>query len=104
MLTTHSMEEAEALCDRVGIIQGGRLLALDTVAKLRVEHQAQFKITYYPDDSLREGVTLYGDHDQDLVTKVRNLGFQQFVVGRTTLEDVYLGLTSGADGFDDCGG
>lgn len=30
VLTTHSMAEAEALCDRVAILDGGRVLALDT--------------------------------------------------------------------------
>ncbi|MFJ9629551.1 ABC transporter ATP-binding protein [Streptomyces sp. NPDC101175] len=30
VLTTHDMEEAEGLCDRVGIVDHGRLLALDT--------------------------------------------------------------------------
>jgi ABC-2 type transport system ATP-binding protein len=34
VLTTHYMEEAEALCDRVGIIDHGRLLALDTPVHL----------------------------------------------------------------------
>jgi ABC-2 type transport system ATP-binding protein len=34
VLTTHYMEEAEALCHRVGIIDGGKLLALDTPGAL----------------------------------------------------------------------
>jgi ABC-2 type transport system ATP-binding protein len=34
MLTTHSMEEAQAVCDRVAIIDYGKLLAVDTPAKL----------------------------------------------------------------------
>ena len=34
LLTTHYMEEAEALCDRVGIMQNGRLITTDTVAQL----------------------------------------------------------------------
>jgi ABC-2 type transport system ATP-binding protein len=34
MLTTHDMDEATALCDRVGIVDHGRLLALDTPAAL----------------------------------------------------------------------
>jgi ABC-2 type transport system ATP-binding protein len=34
VLTTHYMEEAEALCDRVAIIDHGRIVALDTVAGL----------------------------------------------------------------------
>lgn len=35
VLTTHYMEEAEALSDRVGILRDGRLLALGTVGELR---------------------------------------------------------------------
>jgi ABC-2 type transport system ATP-binding protein len=34
ILTTHYMEEAEVLCDRVGIIDHGRLIALDTPKEL----------------------------------------------------------------------
>ena len=30
VLTTHYMEEAEELCDRVAIMDGGRIIALDT--------------------------------------------------------------------------
>lgn len=35
VLTTHYMEEAEALSDRIGIMRGGRLLALGTVGELK---------------------------------------------------------------------
>lgn len=34
LLTTHYIEEAETLCDRVGIIEGGRLIAEDTPERL----------------------------------------------------------------------
>ena len=34
VMTTHYMEEAEALCDRVAVIDSGRLIALDTVPGL----------------------------------------------------------------------
>jgi len=34
VLTTHDMDEAATLCDRVGIVDHGRLLALDTPAAL----------------------------------------------------------------------
>jgi sodium transport system ATP-binding protein len=33
--STHVMSEAEKLCDRIGIIHGGRLLAEGTVAELK---------------------------------------------------------------------
>ncbi|MBX6350783.1 MAG: ABC transporter ATP-binding protein [Clostridia bacterium] len=35
LITTHYMEEADELCDRVGIIDGGRIVALDTPENLK---------------------------------------------------------------------
>ena len=35
LLTTHDMDEAEALCDRIAIIDGGRIVALDTPEALK---------------------------------------------------------------------
>jgi ABC-2 type transport system ATP-binding protein len=39
LLTTHSMEEAQAVCDRVAIIDQGRVLAIDTPRNLIEEHR-----------------------------------------------------------------
>jgi ABC-2 type transport system ATP-binding protein len=39
LLTTHSMEEAQALCDRVAIIDHGRILAIDTPLNLIDQHR-----------------------------------------------------------------
>ncbi|MBV9280574.1 MAG: ABC transporter ATP-binding protein, partial [Chloroflexi bacterium] len=38
VLTTHYMEEAERLCDRVAIMDHGRLVAIDTPARLVAQH------------------------------------------------------------------
>jgi ABC-2 type transport system ATP-binding protein len=35
LLTTHDMDEAEALCDRIAVIDGGRIVALDTPQALK---------------------------------------------------------------------
>lgn len=35
IITTHYMEEAEALCDRIAILKQGKLIAVDTVEKLK---------------------------------------------------------------------
>ena len=103
LLTTHYMEEAEALCDRVGIIQHGRLLALDTVPNLRAAHGYEFKVTYTTNGTENKTHTIYGVDDQELVAKVRDKGVRQYSVARTSLEDVYLALTDGedSDGFTD---
>ncbi|HEX4574027.1 MAG TPA: ABC transporter ATP-binding protein [Gemmatimonadales bacterium] len=48
LLTTHYMEEAERLCDRVAIMDHGRVIALDTphalIASLGAEHVVEFAL------------------------------------------------------------
>jgi ABC-2 type transport system ATP-binding protein len=41
LLCTHDMAEADALCDRVAILEKGRLAALDTVAGLKQRYGAE---------------------------------------------------------------
>ena len=41
ILTTHYMEEAEELCDRVGIIDQGKLIALGSPKDLMEQHDAK---------------------------------------------------------------
>ncbi len=64
--TTHYMEEAQKLCDRVAILDHGRLLALDSVAALLEKHGGESRLiaetdggevrveTRQPVDALRE--------------------------------------------------
>ena len=35
LFSTHVLSEAERLCDRIGVLSGGRLLAVGTLAELR---------------------------------------------------------------------
>ncbi len=63
------------MSDRVGIINHGRLLAIDTVAKLRAAHGYEFKITYSRNGSTADTETLYGTDDQELVERARAWGF-----------------------------
>ena len=52
LLTTHYMEEADQLCDRLAIIDHGRLLALDTPAKLKQSVGADTIVTVTSDGDL----------------------------------------------------
>jgi ABC-2 type transport system ATP-binding protein len=58
LLTTHYMEEAERLCDRVAIVDHGRIIALGTprelVASLSAEHVVEFAVGAHA--GLDEGV------------------------------------------------
>jgi ABC-2 type transport system ATP-binding protein len=40
LMSTHTLEIAEAMCDRMAIIQGGKIVAAGTMAELREQHQA----------------------------------------------------------------
>jgi len=92
--TTHYMEEAERLCDRVGIIDHGEFLAFDTVDKLIethggrsmvtvVRHDGQVKIE--SDDPISECVRLQQEGE---IISLR--------IDRPDLERVFLNLTGRA--------
>jgi ABC-2 type transport system ATP-binding protein len=40
MMSTHTLEVAETMCDRIGIIQGGRIRALGTMSDLRASSES----------------------------------------------------------------
>ena len=93
LLTTHYMEEAETLCDRIGIIQDGRLISIDTIANLRASIGHEFKLTYETPEGRQ---TVFGDNQAALADRVRAEGVDEYAVMRTSLEDVYLALTQNA--------
>jgi ABC-2 type transport system ATP-binding protein len=61
-LTTHYMEEADHLCDRVAIIDQGHIVALDTPERLKQEHSQDGKATLEDVFVQRTGRHLYGPH------------------------------------------
>ena len=91
LLTTHYMEEAEELSDRVGIINGGRMLAIDSLDALRSAHRLEFKSTFRNGDG--EMQTAYGSTSHELGDRLRCLGVEEYAISRANLEDVYLALT-----------
>ncbi len=93
LLTTHYMEEAETLCDRIGIIQDGRLISIDTIANLRASIGREYKLTYETSEGRQ---TVYGDDQSALAAQVRAQGVDEYAVIRTSLDDVYLALTQDA--------
>jgi ABC-2 type transport system ATP-binding protein len=92
--TTHYMEEAQRLCDRVGIIDRGRLLAMDTVDALidahggmstvRIERAAGVQ-TVETDNPAAELTRILADQADDAILNLR--------VDRPSLESVFLHLT-----------
>lgn len=106
LYTTHYMEEAERLCDRVAIIDQGKILALDTVERLIEEHGGQAvisgELTQPPDnpDSIPgtvEGASLRIETKRplEMVSELAGSGlkFRTLKIERADLEQVFLNLT-----------
>jgi ABC-2 type transport system ATP-binding protein len=115
VLTTHLMEEAERLCDRVAIIEHGRIVDIDTPGRLVSRHCPERTVTLATDDPGAEAhlraiprvdaitrhdsrFTILGRGD-DLVTEVihclseNRIRVTDFRTELPTLEDVFLKLT-----------
>ena len=89
--TTHYMEEAEKLCDRVGIIDHGKLLALDTVPNLIAAHGGKTSVVAELTD--REVRIETEDPVGELGRLQASGALLRFRVERPDLERVFLNLT-----------
>ena len=96
LLTTHLMEEAERLCDRVAIIEHGRVIAMGTPADLVATHCPERRVIFTTDDGTTHTHEGIGD---DFVTGIISviardqLRVRGFRTESPTLEDVFLKLT-----------
>jgi len=116
VLVTHFMEEAERLCDRVALIDGGRVVALDTPAGLAARARGGKSVRFVPsvpfDDRLltglaevrrveREGqhVTVTGTGTGELVNAVilalhtAGVTARDVQLDSSNLEDAFVKLT-----------
>jgi ABC-2 type transport system ATP-binding protein len=116
LLTTHYLDEAERLCDRVAIIHDGRIVALDSprrlldalgpeVVELRVNRDPDEALIALRDsgvagdDAFAVGATvtvpLQGRSGVDAITSIKSLGLTASAITtrQPNLDDVYLRLT-----------
>ncbi len=89
VMTTHYIEEAEALCDRVGIMAKGSLIALDRPANLMAS-VGEYVVEYVDDDG-RLVQQICRDREE---AHARSQGRECCVtIRKSNLEDVFLKLT-----------
>jgi ABC-2 type transport system ATP-binding protein len=111
--TTHYMEEAERLCDRVAILDHGRILDMDTVQNLIVKHgglahvEAEFEKAAPDHDKIKQLIDCKNIQFEE--TKIRfetqqpmeslamlnrsGIHFHSLKIETANLEDVFLNLT-----------
>lgn len=117
-LITHFMEEAERLCDRVAIVDHGRLIALDSPENLIRSLDSENRVVFTTDDTshleklrnlptvsnlevIGDRVVISGEGEKvlaDVVNALSSNGFRYHDVHteQPTLEDVFLKLTGRA--------
>ncbi|GAA1947393.1 ABC transporter ATP-binding protein [Amycolatopsis minnesotensis] len=92
LLTTHDLDEAEKLCDRIVILLGGRIAADGTPAELAARVSGKDEVSY------RISGESYVDSVADATAHVRGLferhgdALSELRVRRVRLEDVYLAM------------
>jgi len=117
--SSHILEQVEAVCDRVGILQNGQLVAVDTIEGLRESIGGGTKLVIAPDDlttgavqSVRaitgvddaqvlEGptleVTCANDTKMDVLLELDNAGVEvvNLRTEEASLEDMFVAYTQG---------
>ncbi|UCE74867.1 MAG: ATP-binding cassette domain-containing protein [Methanomassiliicoccales archaeon] len=113
ILTTHYMEEAELLCDRIGIIDKGKIIALDTPRELKkiLKGEAVIEVTHDGKldpqvlealdfvgglDSAQDNIHIYTTQKKKAISYLFT-NFEENILSvdfhEPTLEDVFLHLT-----------
>ncbi|GAA0464995.1 ABC transporter [Actinoplanes capillaceus] len=91
VLTTHYLDEAEALADRLAVVSAGRIVAEGTPATLGGRAAAQARVSWRQDGTARtEQVADPSDLIRHLVASGADLS--TLTITRPTLEDTYLSL------------
>jgi len=113
VLTTHYMDEAEQLCDRLIVVDKGRIMAEGTPASLIREHSSREVLEVRFGSSRNEEVApglhgigerlevlpdrilIYAQDGETALERVIAAGFEPMtsLVRRSSLEDVFLRLT-----------
>ena len=112
ILTTHYLEEAEALCGRIAMFKQGRIVALDTTRnllarfsghtlRLRLAHEERLPETLQAGASRDNGFWVFRlsgfDDIEPLLAGVRTSGcvIEDLRLTQTDLEDVFVGVMQG---------
>jgi len=113
VLTTHYMDEAEQLCDRLVVVDKGRIMAEGSPAALIREHSSRevLEVRFGSErnatvsaelagigdriETLPDRILIYASNGEEALVEVTRRGLQPItsLVRRSSLEDVFLTLT-----------
>ena len=95
LLTTHYLDEAEALADRVAVINAGKIIEIATPATLGGRHLAKATIAWSEDGVTKKKISENPTHDVLEIAERFNGEIPELTVTRPSLEDIYLTMIEG---------
>ena len=101
ILSTHYMEEAERLSDRIAIISAGRLIAFGTGAELLARVRDSYRLSYH-DEAGELRICRFATF-AEAQAHVERQRLSEYSVARASLEDVYFELTGESFAADEEG-
>ena len=95
LLTTHYLDEAEALADRVGVINHGRIIEVATPATLGGRDDAKVMVRWRENGSAHEERTDSPTEFLRTLSSRLSGEIPELTVSRPTLEDIYISMIEG---------
>ncbi|HEV7373404.1 MAG TPA: ABC transporter ATP-binding protein [Pyrinomonadaceae bacterium] len=94
ILSTHYMEEADRLSDRIGIIAEGHLIAFGTLDELLARLERSYRLSYHdPLDPFGKMCVHYFHSFTEARAHIASAKLSEYSIARASLEDVYFTLT-----------
>ena len=95
VLTTHYLDEAEALADRVAVINAGKIVEIATPATLGGRHLAKATISWSEDGITHSKISENPTQDVLELSKRLQGEIPELTITRPSLEDIYLTMIEG---------
>ncbi len=95
-ITTHNMQVADDLCDKVAFIVDGKIVEMDNPKELKLKHgEKKVKLEYYRDQEIltRDFPLNTFGNDEEFLDIVKNRTIRTIHSQETTLEEVFIKVT-----------
>ncbi len=92
IFSTHYMEEAEQLSDRIALIDAGKIVALGTLPELQSRFPLRYRLKFTGDAAVAGTKTLFFEKFEEVQSFIENTAPVEYQISTSSLEDVYFSI------------